>query len=95
MLKTSLGRLRLIGYIEGVSFLLLLGIAMPLKYMAGFPEPVKIIGWLHGIFFVLYLLAVIQTTIAHRWSILRVLGAFLASIIPFGPFILDARLRRE
>ncbi|MBO8165457.1 MAG: DUF3817 domain-containing protein [Brevibacillus sp.] len=95
MMKTPLGRLRTIGYIEGISFLLLLGIAMPLKYYAGLPEAVTILGWLHGIFFVLYLIAVAHVTLMHRWPVLRVLGAVIASIVPFGPFILDARLRTE
>ncbi len=95
MLKTALGRLRLIGAFEGISFLVLLGIAMPLKYFADFPEAVKVVGSLHGLFFVLYLLAVVNATIAHRWKFLRVLGAVIASFLPFGPFVFDARVRRN
>ncbi|UFJ39960.1 DUF3817 domain-containing protein [Brevibacillus humidisoli] len=94
-MNSPLGRLRVIGYIEGTSFLLLLGIAMPLKYYFNIPQPVTVIGWLHGLFFVLYLLAVAHVTIVHRWSLLRLLGAVAASILPFGPFVLDARLRKE
>ncbi|MFD0679874.1 MULTISPECIES: DUF3817 domain-containing protein [unclassified Paenibacillus] len=95
MLKTALGRFRLIGLYEGISFILLLGIAMPLKYYAGFPQPVKIIGMLHGLLFVLYILTLAHVTLTNRWSFLRVIGALIASLLPFGTFVLDARLRRQ
>ena len=95
MITTAIGRLRLIGIAEGISFLLLLGIAMPLKYVAGIPEMVKWVGWIHGLLFVLYLAAVAHVTFLHRWSVLRVAGAFLAALLPFGTFVLDAKLRRE
>ena len=93
--NTPIGRLRAIGLLEGLSFLLLLGIAMPLKYMAGMPLMVKYVGWAHGLLFVLYLVAVVQVTLVHRWTLLRVAGAVVASLVPFGPFILDGRLRKE
>lgn len=95
MFKTPLGRLRAVGIYEGISFLILLFIAMPLKYYAGLPQLVKIVGSLHGLLFVLYLVAVAHVTFVSRWSILRVLGAILASLLPFGTFVLDAKLRRE
>ncbi|GEN35705.1 DUF3817 domain-containing protein [Aneurinibacillus danicus] len=95
MLKTPLGRLRAIGLVEGISLLLLLGIAMPLKYMADIPEVVSVVGLIHGVLFVLYLFAVAHVTFALRWSFDRVMGAVVASVIPFGNFVLDARLRRE
>jgi integral membrane protein len=67
MLNTPLARLRAIGLVEGVSFLVLLLIAMPLKYLAGQPLAVKYVGWAHGVLFVLYLLAVLETWISRRW----------------------------
>jgi integral membrane protein len=94
-MHTALGRFRLIGFLEGISFLMLLGIAMPLKYIASVPEPVTIIGAVHGFFFALYLIAIVMMKIMFRWSTLRVIGAVIAALVPFGPFILDARLRRE
>jgi integral membrane protein len=95
MLKTALGRFRLVGLYEGISFLVLLGIAMPLKYFADIPQAVSVVGMLHGLLFVLYLLTLAHVTLANRWSIIRVLGAIIASLIPFGTFVLDARLRRQ
>lgn len=95
VLHSPIGRLRAIGFIEGISFLLLLGIAMPLKYFADIPQVVTIVGGLHGLLFVLYLLAVAHVTYALRWSFLRVAGALAASVIPFGNFVLDLQLRKQ
>ncbi|GKU78789.1 DUF3817 domain-containing protein [Paenibacillus sp. L3-i20] len=95
MLKTAIGRLRIIGLFEGISFLVLLLIAMPLKYWADIPEPVSIVGMLHGVLFVLYILAVIHVTIVHRWSFVKFLLACVASVLPFGPFIVDKKLLRD
>ncbi len=94
-MRTPIGRLRVIAFIEGVSFLLLLGVAMPLKYFAGLPATVKIAGWIHGVLFMLYLFAVAEVTIRRRLSLVLAFGALVASLIPFGTFALDARLRRE
>jgi len=85
---------RWIGMLEGLSFLVLLGIAMPLKYYADMPKAVTIVGGLHGVLFVLYVLAIIYATFALRWRFLRVAGAFIAAFLPFGPFIFDSRLRK-
>lgn len=95
MLSTPIGRLRIISLIEGISYLILLGIAMPLKYLAGQPEVVSVVGAVHGILTILFVLAVVQVMVAHRWSILRALGALVASIIPFGAFALDRWLRQQ
>lgn len=91
----SLERFRKIALFEGVSFLLLLGIAMPLKYYAGMPIYVKITGWIHGILFLLYLVSLGDVTGKHKWPLLKVLAALLAGLIPFGTFILDAWLKKQ
>jgi len=91
LLKSSLGRLRIVAFLEGVSLLLLLGIAMPLKYMAGLPEAVRIVGMAHGVLFVLYVLLVIQVAIEKSWSWKKVILSILASIVPFGTFYADAK----
>ncbi|MFS0557013.1 DUF3817 domain-containing protein [Brevibacillus sp. 179-C9.3 HS] len=95
MMNSPLGRFRLIGLIEGISYLVLLGIAMPLKYFWDYPAAVKIAGSLHGLFFVLYILALAHVTMTNKWSFLKVIGAFIASLLPFGNFVLDARLKKE
>lgn len=91
-LKTTIGRLRLVGLLEGISFLLLLGVAMPLKYLAGRPEAVRIVGMAHGILFLLYLGATLQAAHEHRWSWKRTAVVAAASLLPFGPFYVDAKL---
>ena len=95
MLRTTLGRLRLVSLAEGVSFLVLLGIAMPLKYFAGMPGAVRVVGLLHGILFVLFVLAVFEAVGSLRWGARQVALALLASLVPFGTLLLDRRLRRE
>ena len=95
MMKTALGRFRVVSLVEGISYLVLLGIAMPLKYFVEIPAAVTVAGSLHGLFFCLYILALAQVTFVNRWSIIRVIGAFIASLVPFGNFVLDRRIRHE
>lgn len=95
MLHSVVGRLRLIGNIEGISYLVLLFIAMPLKYWADLPQAVSLVGAAHGFLFVLFLLALAHAAIAKRFSILLVIGAFVSAFIPFGTFLLDKRLQRH
>ena len=86
---------RMIALAEGCSFLVLLCVAMPMKYFMGMPEVVRVVGSIHGGLFVFYvgLLAVIH--FRHRWSFMFSLYAFIASIIPFGTFVLDKQLRQK
>lgn len=81
---------RLLSFIEATSFLLLLFVAMPLKYWAGIPLAVTIVGAAHGWIFVAYLGIVIWAARTFSWKPLTIVGAVLASILPFGPFVFDA-----
>ncbi|MCA9662201.1 MAG: DUF3817 domain-containing protein [Myxococcales bacterium] len=94
-LQTTIGRLRLIGLLEGTSFLVLLGIAMPLKYLAGQPLAVKLVGWAHGALFMLFVLALFHAASDRDWPLKKMAAGFIAAVIPFGTFIFDANLRRE
>ena len=95
LLSTSLGRLRVVGIAEGISFLALLGIAMPLKYMAGMPMAVRIVGSLHGALFVLYAMVLLIAWLDRGWSFGKAVALFFASVVPFGPFIAERSLARE
>ena len=95
MFNSAIARLRLIGFIEGISFLLLLGIAMPLKYIYGMPEAVKVVGMIHGLLFIAYLMAVAHVKTVLHWPLARLFGAFAAAMLPFGPFVFDFWLRRD
>ena len=95
MLSTPLGRFRVIALIEGVSYLVLLLIAMPIKYAAGDPRPVWYVGLTHGVLFTLYCLAGIHVWVDRKWSLGRVGYFVLMSIVPGGTFYADGDLRRE
>ena len=92
---TPTARLRSVAFAEGVSYLVLLLIAMPLKYAAGMPQAVRVVGSLHGALFVwlalLGLLAILQRGKSWAWGV----RLAIASLIPFGTFFLDAGLRSD
>lgn len=95
MLNSPLRRLRTIGLWEGVSYLVLLLVAMPLKYLADWPLTVRIVGTLHGALFILFILSVAEVTIRRPWWSLKFWGAAaLASVLPCGTFVFDRWLRR-
>jgi integral membrane protein len=86
---------RMIALAEGVSFLTLLFIAMPMKYFMGMPEVVRVVGSIHGLLFMLYVGQLARVHFAQRWPFSFSLYAFVASVIPFGTFILDKHLREK
>jgi integral membrane protein len=92
---TALRQLRLVALLEGWSFLVLLFIAMPLKYLAGLPLAVRIAGSVHGALFLIFIAALYRAAHTRNWPIRRSLAAFVASIVPFGTFVFDRSLRRE
>ncbi|MFZ1590746.1 MAG: DUF3817 domain-containing protein [Chitinophagales bacterium] len=92
---TEIGRFRTVAIFEGVSFLLLLFIAMPLKYAADIPQAVDIMGWIHGGLFILYMFTGLNVKMVHDWPFKKTLLAVVASIIPFGPFILDKKILQK
>lgn len=92
MLTTIIGRLRLTGFVEGMSYLVLLFIAMPLKYIWGMPETVRMVGSAHGILFILFIYYIIQAAVEKSWTRREVMLALLSSVIPFGTFYADRHL---
>ncbi len=85
--------LRILGNIEGVSYLLLLGVAMPLKYAYDMPAAVKITGMAHGVLFVGYCLLLAFCLKRFNWSLKFGVYLFIATLIPFGTFVTDRKLR--
>jgi len=92
---STFGRFRLIALTEGVSFLILLFLAMPLKYFVDQSDAVKYFGWCHGLLFVIYCVMLIKVWGQYNWKFSKVTGAFIASLLPFGTFILDRKLKKE
>ena len=88
-------RFRMVGIAEGISFLILLLIAMPLKYMFNIPEAVKIFGWMHGALFIGFIYLAFEVMGALRKNIGWFAKAFAAAIIPCGTFIFDRQLKKE
>jgi integral membrane protein len=90
-----LHRFRMIALAEGVSFLILLLIAMPLKYVFDIPQAVKFFGWIHGALFISFIYLAFEVFTSFKKEIRWLGKAFLAAIIPFGTFILDRQLKME
>lgn len=95
LLASTIGRLRVVGFLEGVSFLVLLGIAMPLKYVWDEPAAVRIVGMAHGILFLAYLWATLQAMLEYRWTWARAALVAIASLVPFGTFYADLKWMRD
>jgi integral membrane protein len=91
----ELRQLRLVAFLEGLSFVLLLFVAMPLKYVWELPLAVRIVGSLHGFLFLVFLVALLRAAIERDWPLRRSATAFVASIVPFGTFFFDGSLRTE
>jgi integral membrane protein len=84
-----------VALLEGSSFLILLFVAMPLKYLAGMPLAVRVVGSIHGALFIAFLITLYRAASARGWPHRRSVTAFIASILPFGTFVFDVSLRRE
>lgn len=92
---TSLLIFRRVAFIEGISYLFLLFIAMPLKYWADIPLAVKYTGWAHGVLFVLYGVTLIMAWQERKWKFGKVVLLFIASLIPFASFAVEKNLKAE
>ena len=93
--NSALKNLTIMGYLEGTSFLLLLGIAMPLKYMMGITEAVKYVGMAHGALFIAYILVLLIATSKIKMPLWAMPAGVLGSFLPFGPFIFDHLLKKR
>lgn len=80
---------------EGWSYLLLLFIAMPIKYFFHNEIPVKIIGWAHGVLFMVYMAMLLNIWIKLKWPFNKVFWAGIAAFIPFATFMFEKQLKRE
>jgi integral membrane protein len=95
LVSTYIGWFRVVALAEGISYLVLLFIAMPLKYFYGFARAVEYTGWVHGVLFVIYGLLLLKVWIQYRWKFNKVLIAFIAALVPIGTLLLDKKLKKE
>ena len=94
-MKPDFSLLRWSALFEGTSLILLLAVAMPLKYYAGIPEAVKIIGSIHGLLFLAFLVLLFSHTVKGELNLVKTLAGFFASFIPFGTFVFKAKVLKE
>lgn len=94
-MNSSLSIFRKVAVAEGISYLLLLFVAMPLKYFADLPLYVKYTGWAHGLLFVLYAATLVLAWQEQKWKFGKAVLIFLASLLPFMPFVVDRKLKDE
>jgi integral membrane protein len=92
LIKTHIGRLRIIAFLEGCSLLLLLFVAMPVKYLLDIPEATQAIGMIHGVLFVLFIMATVVISVLQRWSLGRAAIVMASSVFPFGTFYIDHKI---
>ena len=92
---STIRQLRVVGIAEGISFIVLVFIAMPLKYLAGYPLAVTIAGSIHGFLFIVYLIVMVRALMEHKLGGKKILEVFVATLDPCGTFILDRKLRLE
>ena len=94
-MNTKIKTLKLSAFIEGWSFLILLFVAMPLKYLMGFAIATKIVGPIHGVLFIWFVYALLIASYEQKWSLKFILIAFVSSLIPFGTFFLNKELTKR
>ncbi len=92
-MKNPVSFLRSVALLEAVSYLILLFIAMPLKYVWGVPLAVRIAGSMHGGLFVVFGFALWRVLMTTNWPLNRATLVFIASLLPFAPFVMDRRMR--
>lgn len=95
LFKSSIGRLRIIAFLEGCSLLLLIFVAMPIKYLLNIPEATQAIGMIHGILFVAFIAATLLISILHKWKFGTLCVVMASSFFPFGTFYVDRKILRN
>ena len=95
MLKNSYSRFRVISFLEGLSFLILVFIAMPIKYIGENPYPVKVAGMGHGILFILFCIFLFEALKKCNWGKAVSFKYFVYSLVPFGFLIIEKDLKKQ
>ncbi|WP_346321020.1 DUF3817 domain-containing protein [Chitinophaga sp. YIM B06452] len=96
LLQTKTGRLRILGALEGLSLLVLVFIAVPMKYYFGNPAGTKLIGPVHGALFLLFVFNTLSVGVEQQWKFRQTTWkVLLACVIPFGTFYIDRKILRK
>lgn len=95
LLSSAIGRLRAISALEGLSYALLVFVAMPLKYGFGQPELVRVMGMAHGVLFVAFALALVMAWRERGWELDRAIIVMAWSLVPLGAVAIERMLKQE
>lgn len=96
IIQSKVGRLRLIGFLEGISLLVLLFIALPLKYGYGIPEVSRVMGTVHGALFLLFVFNTLSVGVEYHWKFRETTWkVLLACIVPLGTFYIDQKILKK
>ena len=95
MFLIMLKLLRILAILEGVSYLLLFAVGMPLKYWGEIPKPNIYIGYAHGFLFIVFMVLAVLLTMERSWGRKRLLLMFAAALLPFGTFYLEEHYLRN
>ncbi|WP_422858604.1 DUF3817 domain-containing protein [Flagellimonas sp. S174] len=92
-LNSSIGRLRVLAILEGTSLLILIFVAVPIKYILLNPVPVKWVGQIHGILFILFVFNALKVGVEEHWSFAKTTWkVIVACFVPFGTFYIDRKI---
>lgn len=94
-MSTHLVRFRVMAIVTGITLLVLVGVAMPLKYLADSPGTVAAVSPVHGVLYILYVLATVALARTRRWSLGKLLVLLLAGTVPFLSFVAERRITAE
>jgi len=93
MINESVRKFGLINTIEGYSYIILVFIAMPMKYLMDIPIAVKVVGMIHGVLFIIFLYLGVKAWISTKWSLYQTIIFFIASLLPFGTFVTKNKIK--
>lgn len=82
---------RVVAFLEGLSYLLLLFVAVPIKYFGDDPQYVKMLGMPHGLLFIAYIILAVLLKSEYKWNNKTFFIVLIASILPFGTFYVDKK----
>ena len=92
-MKNSVKKFGIINTVEGYSYLVLLFIAMPMKYLLGIPLAVKVAGMAHGVLFIIFCALLVIAWQDRKWAFKENILFFIASLIPFGTFFTKSKIK--
>lgn len=93
MSKSAHNRFKIISIFEGISYLILVFIAMPIKYLGDNPIPVKFAGMGHGVLFIIFCIFLFEVTIKNSWNKSFSFKMFVLSLFPFGFLLIDKDIK--